>query len=100
MFLPYKAIIRHHINKDFYPTAHFLKSSFHVASYYLSIFYLAARQFSVYVGALLYVSCALRFLSLALTAILSQTFPVHRAAAPPPRAREKEKKIMECWGGV
>jgi hypothetical protein len=61
MFRPYKAIIRHHIIEDFYPTAHFLKSSFHVACYYLSIFYLVARPFSVYIGALLYVSCALRF---------------------------------------
>jgi hypothetical protein len=60
MFRPYKAIIRHHINEDFYPIAHFLKSSFHVACYYLSIFYLVARPFSLYVGALLYISCALR----------------------------------------
>jgi hypothetical protein len=63
MFRPYKAIIRHHINEDFYPTAHFLKSTFHVACYYLSIFYLVTRPFSVYVRALLYVSCALPFLS-------------------------------------
>jgi hypothetical protein len=63
MFRPYKAIIRYYINEDFYPTAHFLKSSFRVACYYLSIFYLVAPTFSVYVGAYLYVSCALRFLS-------------------------------------
>jgi hypothetical protein len=47
MFRPYKAIIRYHINEDFYPTVHFLKSSFHVACYYLSIFYLVARPFSL-----------------------------------------------------
>jgi hypothetical protein len=28
MFRPYKVIIRHHINEDFYPTAHFLKIFF------------------------------------------------------------------------
>jgi hypothetical protein len=42
MFRPYKAIIRHHMNEDFYRTAHFLKSSFHLARYYFSIFYLVA----------------------------------------------------------
>jgi hypothetical protein len=62
MFRPYKAIIRHHIN-EFYPTALFKYLPFHVACYYLSIFYFVARPFSVYVGALLCVSCALRFLS-------------------------------------
>jgi hypothetical protein len=28
MFWPFKAIIRHRINEDFYPTAHFLKIFF------------------------------------------------------------------------
>jgi hypothetical protein len=50
MFWLYKVIIRLHINENFYPTAHFLKSSFHVSCYYLSIFYLVARPFSVKTG--------------------------------------------------
>jgi hypothetical protein len=74
MFRPNKAIIRHHINEDFYSTAHFLKSSFHLACYYLSIFYLVARPFSVYVGTLLYISCALRFLSTLYLFVLSNAF--------------------------
>jgi hypothetical protein len=62
MFRPYKAIIRHHINEEFYPTALFKYLLFMWLVYYLSIFYLVGRPFSAYVGALLYISCVLRFL--------------------------------------
>jgi hypothetical protein len=54
MFWLYKAIIRHHINKDFYPTAHFLKSSFHVAFYILSC---SVALFRVYWCALVRIVC-------------------------------------------
>jgi hypothetical protein len=31
MFRPYKTIIRHHINEEFYPTAHYSNIFFHVS---------------------------------------------------------------------
>jgi hypothetical protein len=89
MFRPYKAIIRHLI-KEFYPTALFIY--FHVAYYYLSIFYFVARPFSVYVGALVCVSCSLRFLS----SLYSYTLPLHFFLTPNTEQFGYSKE-MQSW---
>jgi hypothetical protein len=44
MFRPFKAIIRHHINEEFYPTAHFLNISFSCGS--LLSFYTVKPRFT------------------------------------------------------